>query len=142
MMHSVEGHSVFLGLGANIGERKQTLLKAIDLINQAVGPVESQSSFYETKPWGFVSSHPFVNACICCCTKLAPRQVLNATQKIEKQLGRTEKSVGSVYHDRVIDIDILLYDDLKLNEPDLKIPHPLMYDREFVMEPLCEIMEK
>ena len=72
---------------------------------------------------------------------MPPRQVLLATQRIERDLGRTGKSVDGVYHDRVIDIDILLYDDLKVDEPGLKIPHPLMYERDFVMVPLKEIME-
>ena len=73
-------------------------------------------------------------------TILAPRQLLDVLQGIEKQMGRTLKSVNGEYHDRIIDIDILLYDDLKIDEPDLKIPHPLMEEREFVMVPLREIL--
>ena len=80
-----------------------------------------------------------LNACVCCETTLSPHEVLWATQRIEKELGRTGKSVDGEYQDRVIDIDILLYDDLHVDEPDLKIPHPLMKEREFVMEPLREI---
>ncbi len=74
-------------------------------------------------------------------TKLAPRQLLEVTQAIERDMGRVEKTVGLQYVDRIIDIDILLYDDLHINEPDLVIPHPLMEEREFVMKPLLEIKE-
>ena len=71
---------------------------------------------------------------------LAPRQLLEATQKVEQEMGRKLKSVNGEYHDRIIDIDILLYDDLRIDQPDLKIPHPLMEKRDFVMVPLREIM--
>lgn len=73
-------------------------------------------------------------------TPLAPRQLLEATQKVEQEMGRKLKSVNGEYHDRIIDIDILLYDDLRIDQPDLKIPHPLMEERDFVMVPLREIM--
>ena len=75
-------------------------------------------------------------------TPLAPRQLLEATQKVEQEMGRKLKSVNGVYHDRIIDIDILLYDDLRIDQPDLKIPHPLMEERDFVMVPLREIMKE
>lgn len=103
--------------------------------------VTRQSALYETKPWGFSSPNDFINVCVLVETELAPRQLLEATQRIEKEMGRTLKSVDGVYHDRIIDIDILTYDDLNINEPDLKIPHPLMEEREFVMVPLREILE-
>ena len=101
--------------------------------------VTRQSALYETKPWGFSSPNDFINVCVLVETELAPRQLLEATQRIEKEMGRTLKSVDGNYHDRIIDIDILTYDELKINEPDLKIPHPLMEEREFVMVPLREI---
>ena len=100
-----------------------------------------QSSLISTEPWGFESDHRFVNACVLCETTLTPRQVLRATQKIERELGRTHKSVNGHYADRLIDIDILLYDDLRVDEPDLQIPHPLMLERDFVMIPLGEIRD-
>ena len=115
--------------------------EAIDNIGKKVGTVMRQSSFYETEPWGFESPNLFFNACICVSTKLAPRQLLEVTQAIERDMGRIEKTVGLQYVDRIIDIDILLYDDLHINEPDLVIPHPLMEEREFVMKPLLEIKE-
>ena len=138
--YSMTKHTVYLSLGANIGDRRTTMLRAIDRINELIGTVERQSVFYETEPWGFASPHRFLNACVRVSTTLSPRQLLAATQQIERALGRTAKSAGGVYHDRIIDIDILLYDDLRVDEPDLKIPHPLMAERDFVMIPLREIL--
>jgi 2-amino-4-hydroxy-6-hydroxymethyldihydropteridine diphosphokinase len=134
-------HTVYLALGTNLGNRKAIMREAIDNIGKKVGTVIRQSSFYETEPWGFESPNLFLNACICVSTKLAPRQLLEVTQAIERDMGRIEKTVGLQYVDRIIDIDILLYDDLHINEPDLIIPHPLMEEREFVMKPLLEIKE-
>lgn len=134
-------HTVYLALGTNLGNRKAIMREAIDNIGKKVGTVMRQSSFYETEPWGFESPNLFLNACICVSTKLAPRQLLEVTQAIERDMGRIEKTVGLQYVDRIIDIDILLYDDLHINEPDLIIPHPLMEEREFVMKPLLEIKE-
>lgn len=134
-------HTVYLALGTNLGNRKAIMREAIDNIGKKVGTVMRQSSFYETEPWGFESPNLFLNACICVSTKLAPRQLLEVTQAIERDMGRVEKTVGLQYVDRIIDIDILLYDDLYINEPDLVIPHPLMEEREFVMKPLLEIKE-
>ena len=134
-------HTVYLALGTNLGNRKAIMREAIDNIGKKVGTVMRQSSFYETEPWGFESPNLFLNACICVSTKLAPRQLLEVTQAIERDMGRVEKTVGLQYVDRIIDIDILLYDDLHINEPDLVIPHPLMEEREFVMKPLLEIKE-
>ena len=134
-------HTVYLALGTNLGNRKAIMREAIDNIGKKVGTVMRQSSFYETEPWGFESPNLFLNACMCVSTKLAPRQLLEVTQAIERDMGRIEKTVGLQYVDRIIDIDILLYDDLHINEPDLVIPHPLMEEREFVMKPLLEIKE-
>ena len=133
-------HSVFLGLGSNLGRRRTLLKRAIQLIGERVGEVVRQSSFIETEPWGFESKHKFLNGVILCETDKSPREVLVLTQQIERDMGRTNKSLSSKkYSDRPIDIDILLYDDLTIDEPDLKIPHPLMEQRDFVMIPLREI---
>ena len=137
-------HKVYLGLGSNLGDREEIILKAISLIGERVGLVIRQSSLIETEPWGFESDNKFLNGVILCETTLTPRQVLRATQKIERELGKlrkhsTRRTPLSIYHDRPIDIDILLYDDLTIDEPDLKIPHPLMHERDFVMIPLKEI---
>ena len=139
-------HHVYLGLGGNLGDRETVLLQAIKLIEERVGQVLRRSSFIETEPWGFESEHRFLNAAVCCETALSPRQVLQATQQIERDLGKrkchaTKRQKEINYQDRPIDIDILLYDDLIVDEPDLKIPHPLMHQREFVMRPLNEIRE-
>lgn len=135
-------HRVFLGLGSNLGDRERHLNEAIRLIGERVGQVARQSTFIETEPWGFQSEHQFMNAAILCLTEKTPREVLQVTQEIERELGRkmkTNPSRNASYTDRPIDIDILLYDDLTVDEPDLKIPHPLMYERDFVMIPLKQI---
>ena len=140
-MINTELHRVFLGLGSNLGNKEEHIRNAISLISERVGLVVRQSSLISTQPWGFESPNPFVNAVVLCETTLAPRAVLRATQAIERELGRTHKSVDGHYADRIIDIDILLYDDLRVDEPDLQIPHPLMMKRDFVMIPLREIRD-
>ena len=130
---------MYLGLGSNLGNRKKLLLQAIRLISEQVGKVTRQSSLIETEPWGFESNNKFLNAVILCETTKPPREVLEITQQIERDMGRTKKSVSVGYSDRTVDIDILLYDDLTIDEPDLKIPHPLMHKRDFVIIPLKEI---
>ena len=132
-------HTLYLGLGANLGDREATIEKAIERIGELIGTVECQSALFVTEPWGFVSDHKFVNAAVRCATSLSPHRVLELTQQIERELGRTAKSAGGQYHDRPIDIDILLYDNLTVDEPDLKIPHPLMHERDFVMQPLRQV---
>jgi 2-amino-4-hydroxy-6-hydroxymethyldihydropteridine diphosphokinase len=133
-------HKVYFGLGSNLGDRQENITKAIKKIGELIGRIERQSALYETEPVGFCSENMFMNATACCSTSLSPRQVLEMSQQIERELGRTRKSVGGEYHDRIIDIDILLYDDIHIDEPDLKIPHPLMKERDFVMKPLKEIL--
>ena len=145
-------HKVYLGLGSNIGDRRQLIADAVRLIDERVGQVLCQSSLIETEPWGFQSENKFLNGVILVATTLTPREVLKITQKIERELGRRKKTAAQQtslhsplstlhYQDRPIDIDILLYDDLIVDEPDLKIPHPLMHQREFVMRPLKEIRD-
>jgi 2-amino-4-hydroxy-6-hydroxymethyldihydropteridine diphosphokinase len=132
-------HQVYLSLGSNMGNRQQQLDRAVDLLAGRVGTVTAKSHWIETKPWGYKSPNLFLNGCVCCETSLSPHEVLAATQSIERDMGRQEEREEGTYKDRVIDIDILLYDDLRLDDPDLKIPHPLMYQRDFVMKPLMEI---
>ena len=134
-------HTVYLSLGSNLGDRKATMRRAIGLLNERAGSVDRQSSFIETEPWGFESTNKFLNMCVRLLTTLSPEQLLMATKQIERELGRTQKSVNGQYHDRPIDIDILMYDDLQLSTPDLTLPHPHMQEREFVMKPLREILE-
>ncbi len=149
-------HQLYLGLGSNLGNREWNLTEAIRLIDERVGEVIRQSSFIETEPWGFQSENSFMNAVILCQTEKTPREVLTLTQQIERDLGKCKehatqrsqivnskssnsKSSNCKYADRPIDIDILLYDDWTVDEPDLKIPHPLMHQRDFVMIPLKQI---
>lgn len=131
--------TVYLGLGTNLGNKEANLRTAIYKLQERIGKQVSLSSFYETAPWGFESDHSFLNAAIGLETKLPPIEVLHITQEIERELGRTRKSVDGNYSDRLIDIDILLYDGLVLHTPELTIPHPLMTERDFVMKPLIEI---
>ena len=133
-------HTVYFSLGSNLGDKKQNLSTAIKLMEEQIGVLLRQSAFLETEPWGFQSDNSFVNAAICMETSLEPLEVLAETQKIERAMGRTHKSVNRDYHDRIIDIDILLYDDLNISTPQLTIPHPLMEERDFVMIPLREIL--
>lgn len=133
-------HTLYLSLGANLGERERTLDRACQEIERGVGHILRRSKAVETQPWGFSSTHPFLNACVCCLTPLTPLEALRETQRIERLLGRREKSRGGRYHDREIDIDLLLYDDLHLHTPELTLPHPLMGERDFVMRPLREIL--
>ena len=128
-------------MGSNIGNRKRNMREAVEYMEGLIGTVTRQSSLYETEPWGFESPNLFINMCVCVETPLAPRQLLEATQEIERRMGRVVKSVNHEYQDRIIDIDILLYDDITIEESDLKIPHPLMLERDFVMKPLKEIQK-
>lgn len=130
----------YLSLGSNLGNKEQNILKAYKMIEEKVGTIIRKSSLYATSPWGFCSENEFLNSAICIETELSPRELLLTTQDIERFIGRTAKATAG-YQDRIIDIDILLYDDRIVNEPDLKIPHPLMEQRDFVMTPLKEILD-
>ena len=114
--------------------------RAIDMLNAEAGTVDRQSSPLETEPWGFESANKFLNMCVRLLTTLTPEQLLLKKQDIEKRLGRTVKSVDGKYHDRPIDIDMLMYDDVNISTPALTLPHPHMHERDFVMIPLREIL--
>lgn len=132
---------VFLGLGTNLGDKRNNLLTAVTNIEEKIGKVTSLSSFYETEPWGFESENSFLNAALCVETSLEPMAILRIIKDIEIEMGRTQKSVNRMYSDRIIDIDILLYDDLTMATEELTIPHPLMKERDFVIKPLMEIAD-
>jgi 2-amino-4-hydroxy-6-hydroxymethyldihydropteridine diphosphokinase len=134
--------TAYLGLGTNLGDKEANLRAAVHEIQTRIGEVTSLSSFYATEPWGFTSPNTFLNAACAVLTTLTPGQLLQATQAIERDLGRTRKSVAHQYADRVIDIDILLYGSEEVHLPGLDIPHPLMHERDFVMKPLREIYVK
>ena len=130
---------IYLGLGTNAGNREENLTRAIEALSLALGPCTAQSSFIETAPWGFDSENAFLNCAVAFETELAPLELLDTPESIERELGRTTKSSGGIYHDRVIDIDILLYGSVVIETPRLTIPHPLMHKRDFVLEPLAQI---
>ena len=131
--------TVYFSLGTNLGDKEQNLRMAVQHIEERIGKVISLSAFYVTAPWGFDSDNSFLNAAVAVETDLEPLALLDITQDIEKQLGRTLKSAGGVYQDRMIDIDLLLYGDLIYKDERLTLPHPLMQERSFVMNPLAEI---
>ncbi|MGM9674956.1 MAG: 2-amino-4-hydroxy-6-hydroxymethyldihydropteridine diphosphokinase [Bacteroidaceae bacterium] len=136
-------HNLYLALGSNLGKRHDNIMRALELIDQRVGAVYRVSSLIETEPWGFSSPNRFVNAVCLVHTMLSPRLCLEETQLIEREMGRTEKSSEEGgYADRIIDIDLLMYDHLEMEEDGLVLPHPHMQERDFVMGPLREVMGK
>lgn len=130
-------NNVFLGIGSNLGDREGNLREAIGKISENIGLVTDSSSVYETAPWGFESEIDFLNMVVKVGTELAPVVLLKKALLIESMLGRVRSGEG--YSSRVIDIDILLYEDQVIKEDGLTIPHPLMQERRFVLVPLCEI---
>jgi len=138
-MNSNNLHNIYLGLGSNLNNKVKNIESALTLIQKTIGEVICVSSFYKTEPVGFESDNTFINAACYVQTELSPQELLNSTQMIEKEIGRKEKSIDGKYSDRSIDIDILLYDDIVVNKPELTIPHPLMHLRNFVILPLSEI---
>ena len=130
-------HLVCLGLGSNLGDRRENLLSALRLLDTMEGMrILEISSVYETEPWGVTEQPDFLNLVALLSTTRDPRGVLTACEEVEKKLGRVR---AERWGPRVIDVDILLYDDLELEEEDLVIPHPRMLERDFVMVPLREL---
>ena len=142
---------IYLGIGSNLGNRDTNLRTAIELIHERVGECLACSSIYRSAPQGFVSENEFANIVAVCETDYSPEQVLLITQTIEREMGRTQKSVNGIYHDRVIDIDLLQayipdYDSrfgipIEYKSETLTLPHPRMTERDFVMIPLREVEE-
>jgi 2-amino-4-hydroxy-6-hydroxymethyldihydropteridine diphosphokinase len=129
---------VYLGLGTNLGEKPVNLNDAVTALSIKVGNVMKVSTFYASAPWGFESKNEFLNAVVLVETDLMPVDLLAKTQEIERNMGRNAKTTSG-YEDRMIDIDILVYDMLVIDQPTLKIPHPLIQKRDFVLVPLLEI---
>ena len=132
-------HSVFLSLGSNLGDCKMNLNLAMQRIGKNIGQIESKSSIFSNKGWGNIELRDFYNNVILIKTILSPTEVLEQTQRIEVEIGKTLKTRTRNYKNRLIDIDILLYNDQIIKKKDLIIPHPLMHKREFVLKPLNEI---
>ncbi len=128
-----------LALGSNIGDKAQNIDLAYTLIANEIGLITNKSSFFKNPSDGFESQNEFVNTCIKVETKLSCHDVLKSLQSIEKKMGRVKTK--PVYEDRIIDIDIIFYGDLIINEPNLKIPHPRYHERSFVLLPLKELGE-
>ena len=134
---------IYLGIGTNLGDREANLRAALRRLDARVGDQLACSSVYRSAPEGFVSEHEFANIVAIYRTDYSPEDVLLITQEIEREMGRTEKTVNGVYHDRVIDIDLLKAihnsQTLTFNSASLTLPHPRMEDRAFVMIPLREV---
>lgn len=133
----------YLSFGANLGAREATINQAVHLISQQAGTLLQRSAFFYSQPWGFESEHEFCNLCICIDTPLAPLDLLHTLQSIEIHLGRhrpPQSPITNRYHDRPIDIDIILYEGVELHTPELTIPHPLYRQRDFVLIPLRELL--
>ena len=131
--------TAYLSLGSNLGDHLRLIQEAVAALTVEAGPVTALSSLYETEPWGFSSPHRFLNVALALETTLSPETLLAVTQRIERDLGRTHKSVDGRYADRTIDIDLLFVGDAVLDTPALTLPHPRLHLRRFVLEPLCEI---
>lgn len=134
---------VFLGLGSNLGDGRANLDRALELISVRVGTLLAVSDYIGSEPWGFASEHWFTNAVCAVETGLGPMALLDITQEIERQMGRTHKHApGESYTDRIIDIDILSYDDVSMHNERLTLPHPLIGQRDFVKIPLQDCINK
>ena len=136
---------IYLGIGTNLGNREENLRRAIEMLHERVGECVACSSIYRSAPQGFVSENEFANMVAVCQSNYSPEEILAITQQIEREMGRTEKSENGVYHDRIIDIDLLQARGDEANEAirrsgeSLTLPHPRMQERDFVMIPLREV---
>jgi len=133
-MELTGNNRVVIAFGSNLGDKEANIQNAIDQLSITCGKVVQVSPYYRSAPEGFESEHEFVNGCLLLLTDLAPKQLLTELQAIEQQLGRVKKTAQ--YEDRCIDLDIIFYESLCLQSPDLQIPHPRYQDRAFVMIPL------
>ena len=129
--------TVYLGLGTNIGDKKKNITDATIIIGSVMGNLRILSSLYETEPWGYESPNTFLNAVIQIETEIEPQKCLDIAKAIEREMGRVHTKEG--YEDRIIDIDILFYDDTIYHSGNLTIPHPLIEKRDFVLRPMAEI---
>ncbi|MBN2729589.1 MAG: 2-amino-4-hydroxy-6-hydroxymethyldihydropteridine diphosphokinase [Bacteroidales bacterium] len=130
---------VFLGIGANIENRMVSIMKTINLLEEKCGFILKTSNIYESDAWGFESKNSFLNLCIKMETILNIPTLLSECNAIEKEIGRKKKSTDEQYSDRIIDIDILYFNNEIIEEKNLIIPHPKMHERRFVLQPLHDI---
>lgn len=136
-MEPIGKNRVVIAFGSNLGAKEQNILQAIKLLNQTCGHVAQVSSLVKSEPMGFASAHEFINGCLLLLTDLPPRELLRKIKEIESLMGRIKTK--ETYEDRLIDLDIILYENLCVNSPDLQIPHPKYLERPFVTEPLREL---
>ena len=134
---------IYFGIGTNLGNREENLRTALQLLHERVGECLACSSIHRSAPQGFVSENEFANIVAVCQTNASPEEVLLITQQIEREMGRTEKSINGIYHDRVIDIDLLKATHhsslITHHSSNLTLPHPRMNERDFVLIPLHEV---
>lgn len=131
---------ITLGFGSNLGDRKEIILQAYTLLEEKLGKKTQESTMIETEAWGFESENLFLNSVAVFETDKTPRESLVICNEIEALLGRRRNPNATTYENRPIDIDILFYENEIINEHDLKIPHPLIPQRDFVLIPLKELM--
>ena len=130
----------FLALGGNVGNVRDTLARAIAALCDGNDiRLTARSSDYVTPPWGVEDQPPFVNLCIAIATTLAPHALLHRAQEVERAFGR-DRAHERRWGPRTLDIDLLAYDDMALDSPDLTLPHPRLFERAFVLVPLAEIV--
>lgn len=127
----------YLCLGGNVGDTRHYLEKAVEQIGRRIGKVFRKSAIFESEPWGFSAERNFLNQVVVVSSELEPAEVLSTCLQIEAEQGRVRNGTG--YQSRCIDIDIIFIDSLIIDTPRLKVPHPLMQDRKFVLMPLCGI---
>ena len=127
----------FLSIGGNINDRLQNLKLCLELVKMNCGSIENKSNIYESKAWGVNSKNKYLNQTIKLLTPLSPKELLNSIQSIELKMGR--QRTENQYSDRIIDIDILAFNNQIIDEVDLKVPHPRLHLRKFVLVPLIEI---
>jgi len=132
-------NKVYLNTGSNDGDRLSNLYRAKEFIEHRIGNLISISHIYETEPWGYASIKSFYNQCLYLESTLEPENILMGIIGIEREMGRIRS--GESYTDRIIDIDILFYNNLIINTKELTIPHPRLHERRFVLVPLAEIAE-
>lgn len=132
-------NTLFLLLGGNLGNIKNSFEKAQNYIETQIGQIKTASKLYHSPAWGFESENDFLNKVLKIETELSPKDVLHQTQNIEKQIGRLKKNLSATFESRVIDIDILYFNSDIIKEDDLVIPHYAMHNRNFTMEPITEI---
>ena len=127
-----------MGVGSNLGDREDTIRRGVELLDGARGVhVVATSTLRETEPWGYLDQPSFLNGAIVVETSLSPQDLLEVLLVVERQLGRTRE--GPRYGPRTIDLDLLLYGEMKLDQPGLTVPHPRLYERVFALEPLYEL---